>query len=302
MTDPQRDPLADPAGSDATPPDAIGSDGALDGGPGEPAAGATAASSMPTYPGAYGGETPAQQPPLDQQARAQPGFSQQGAGQQGYAQPGYPQPGYGQPAYGQPGYPQPGYGYGAPGGLVDYRVSQPWGPLTGWWRRVGASIIDSLLPALALVVIGPGVALTVAGAPETQSVYDSTTGTYVDQTIGAADSSKLGLGITLLVLGGLLALGISVWNRAFRQGRTGQSIGKKMLGMRLVREADGRPMGAGMSFVRELAHSLDSCLGYFPLGYLWPLWDDRNQTWADKLTSTVVVDGGPVNPDGTPSA
>lgn len=282
MTDQPRDPLADPSGPDAAR-HGERADAVLDGGPVEPASaqsGATAASAMPTYPGPYGGETSTQQPSV--------------------AQPGYAQPTYGQPGYGQPGYPQPGYGYGAPGGLVDYRVSQPWGPLTGWWRRVGASIIDSLLPALALVALGPGMALIVAGSPSSTSVYDPATGTYVKETVGATDTGQVGAGIALVVLGVALSIGISVWNRAFRQGRTGQSIGKKVLGMRLVREADGRPMGAGMSFVRDIAHTLDSCLGYFPLGYLWPLWDDRKQTWADKLTSTVVVDGGPVDPDGTP--
>jgi uncharacterized RDD family membrane protein YckC len=29
---------------------------------------------------------------------------------------------------------------------------------------------------------------------------------------------------------------------------------------------------------------------FFLLGYLWPLWDDKRQTFADKICSTVVLD------------
>ena len=42
-----------------------------------------------------------------------------------------------------------------------------------------------------------------------------------------------------------------------------------------------------MSFVRQLAHVFDSLVCY--LGWLWPLWDPKNQTLADKVMSTVVV-------------
>ncbi len=49
----------------------------------------------------------------------------------------------------------------------------------------------------------------------------------------------------------------------------------------------GQPIGFGMAFVRQIAHALDSwSLG---IGYLWPLWDERRQTFADKVCNTVVV-------------
>jgi uncharacterized RDD family membrane protein YckC len=42
-----------------------------------------------------------------------------------------------------------------------------------------------------------------------------------------------------------------------------------------------------MTFVRGLAHIVDSipC----DLGYLWPLWDSKRQTFADKICGTIVV-------------
>jgi hypothetical protein len=43
-----------------------------------------------------------------------------------------------------------------------------------------------------------------------------------------------------------------------------------------------------MSFVRYIAHVLDSIPCY--LGYLWPLWDAKRQTFADKVIGTVVIE------------
>ena len=41
-----------------------------------------------------------------------------------------------------------------------------------------------------------------------------------------------------------------------------------------------------MSFVRQLLHIVDS-ICY--IGYLWPLWDRKRQTFADKILKTVVL-------------
>jgi len=77
---------------------------------------------------------------------------------------------------------------------------------------------------------------------------------------------------------------------AASQGRTGQSWGKQALKLRLLSESTGQPIGAGMAFVRDLAHIVDSLACY--LGWLWPLWDAKRQTFADKLVKTVVTAEG----------
>jgi len=43
---------------------------------------------------------------------------------------------------------------------------------------------------------------------------------------------------------------------------------------------------------RDVIHVIDSLT--FNIGFLWPLWDERRQTIADKMVRTVVVseDGG----------
>jgi uncharacterized RDD family membrane protein YckC len=78
-----------------------------------------------------------------------------------------------------------------------------------------------------------------------------------------------------------------LWNSGYRQGRSGQSLGKSALGTRLVAARTGEPVGFGRAVGRQIAHLLDGLtLG---LGYVWPLWDEQHQTFADKICGTLVV-------------
>ena len=83
------------------------------------------------------------------------------------------------------------------------------------------------------------------------------------------------------------AIGVHALDVVFHQGSTGRTVGKKAVGIRLVGTRTGRPIGALASFVRSLAHAVDMVL--CGLGYLWPLWDSKRQTLADKIMGTVVV-------------
>jgi uncharacterized RDD family membrane protein YckC len=85
----------------------------------------------------------------------------------------------------------------------------------------------------------------------------------------------------------LVGLAFLVWNSGYRQGRSGQSLGKSVLGTRLVSAGSGEPVGFGRAFGRQVAHLVDAIpLG---VGFLWPLWDEQRQTFADKMCSTLVV-------------
>jgi uncharacterized RDD family membrane protein YckC len=86
---------------------------------------------------------------------------------------------------------------------------------------------------------------------------------------------------------GLIGLGWTIYNRWYQAGTTGQSLGKKVLGLRLVSEETGQPIGMAMAFVRDLCHFIDSVICY--VGYLFPLWDAKRQTIADKIVRTVVI-------------
>lgn len=85
----------------------------------------------------------------------------------------------------------------------------------------------------------------------------------------------------------LISVGILIWNQVFRQGNTGYSVGKQILSIKLIAEGSGQPLGPGFAFLRQLGHIADmiAC----GIGYLWPLWDEKRQTFADKLIKSVVV-------------
>jgi uncharacterized RDD family membrane protein YckC len=88
-------------------------------------------------------------------------------------------------------------------------------------------------------------------------------------------------------------LGVLAWLVVFvyiqyTQGTTGQSPGKRVAKTKLLREADGRPIGFGTAMLRGLLHyvvDLFSCT----LGFFWPIWDPKRQTFSDKIVSSVVV-------------
>ena len=84
----------------------------------------------------------------------------------------------------------------------------------------------------------------------------------------------------------LAGLGWTIYNRWLVAGRTGQSLGKRVTKTKLVGELTDAPIGPMNAFLRDLVHILD---GMAYVGYLWPLWDDKRQTFADKIVRTVVV-------------
>ena len=179
-----------------------------------------------------------------------------------------PQAGYGQNPYGDPASGQAGYG--APQGVE----------FAHWGKRVGATLLDALLGMVALIPYFIGAGMAASGAT---TELNPTTGQY-ETTAGEAS----GLGLALIGLGVLLSLAFFIWNVCIKQGKTGYTIGKGVMGIKLVKAETGQPIGAGMSFVRYLAHIVDVIPCY--IGYLWPLWDAKRQTFADKIIGTYVID------------
>jgi uncharacterized RDD family membrane protein YckC len=90
----------------------------------------------------------------------------------------------------------------------------------------------------------------------------------------------------LTFLFSIIALGYTIWNRWIMGGQ-GQSLGKKVVGMRLVSEQTGQPIGTLNAFLRDICHFVDGIICY--VGFLFPLWDAKRQTLADKIMRTVVV-------------
>ena len=90
----------------------------------------------------------------------------------------------------------------------------------------------------------------------------------------------------LLIVAGLTML-LIVLNFVVLAGRSGQSAGMRILGIQIARE-DGKPFTMKHAALRHLVGYPLSMAGFF-LGFLWMLWDPRQQGWHDKLAGTIVV-------------
>ena len=174
----------------------------------------------------------------------------------------------------QPPPPPPGYGYQQqpPPPGYGYQPQAAQGAYANWGQRVASALIDGVITS-APIFVTYIIAIAIAAASQSAS--------------GGTTTGITGLGAFLVVVGYLAGLGLAIWNVFIRQGTTGQSLGKQALGTRLVSLQTGQPIGAGLAFVRQICHFLDSLPCY--VGYLWPLWDEKRQTFADKIVGTVVV-------------
>lgn len=133
--------------------------------------------------------------------------------------------------------------------------------LSGWWRRVGASLIDWLIVGIPLLLV-LGVLLG-------------------DFAQGAAL-----LGFLLLLVTSLLYSPVLM----ARSGeQNGQTFGKQIAGIRVVHES-GEPMDFGKGIIRDFVGK--GVLGLVPfyglVDSLFPLGDSRNQAIHDKVGSTTV--------------
>ena len=94
--------------------------------------------------------------------------------------------------------------------------------------------------------------------------------------------------IAAAVLLGLVALAAGVLYHTLMVGSTGQTLGKRATGVRVVDATTGLPIGNGRAIGRYL-FALFISGNICALGYLWALWDPRKQAWHDKVVSSVVV-------------
>lgn len=197
----------------------------------------------------------------------QPGYgtTSQGTGQQPAGDPeqlgGNPQQQYGG------GYPQQHYGGGYPMSPPPIRSDY-----ASWGKRVGAFLIDGIPNYVGLIIFYIGYGLSITSAVNSSS-----------------STPDLGPGLIPMIVGGIImlgALGWTIYNRWLTAGRTGQSLGKRVTKIALISEETSAPIGPTNAFLRDLVHTLD---GFAYVGYLWPLWDERKQTFSDKIMKTVVI-------------
>ncbi|KUL36512.1 hypothetical protein ADL22_23960 [Streptomyces sp. NRRL F-4489] len=233
-----------------------------------------------------------QQPPVPPQG-GQPGY---GYPQQGQVPPQQPQQPYGYPQQGQvPPQGQPGYGYPQQAAAPYGQPGMPGMPqgYASWGARVGALLLDGLMIFAVPTILYIIAAVVAAGSASSASSAASSAanscppGDYNCVSNAYSSSSTMPTGaVIVMVLAWLVMVG-GMFFLIAKEGATGQTPGKKVLGIKVIKEATGQPMGFGMTFVRYICRYLNGLL--CGIGWLWPLWDDKNQTFADKIVGTVVV-------------
>ena len=130
------------------------------------------------------------------------------------------------------------------------------GPRAGFWQRFAASFIDGIVIGIPTIILVFIAAATGSGA--------LTALVYVLALVGS---------VAYLVY--------------YEGGPTGQTLGKRSMGIRVIDFNTGGPIGYGRAFLRLIGRYISAFLCY--LGYLWMLWDKERQCWHDKMANDVVV-------------
>ncbi len=199
-----------------------------------------------------------------------------------------PQPGYGPPPGYPPGYPPPPQaGYAVPYAVPGYAPT-PLGPGGQPFAEFGDRLLAYLLDYLILtaLTIVPSLAAFIALFVAWFNEIRSATATGAQPNPGPFFLGMLG--VMALIFG--LQFGVTYLYFVTYQLRRGQTVGKRVLKLRIVDAQTGAPMGLTaarkrwiisllMAFV-SIAHLLDD---------LWMLWDPQKQTLHDKVAATVVV-------------
>ena len=225
-----------------------------------------------TEPAGPSGPDPAARPPAAPPLAGYPGAPPSGyqAPPPGYLTAGYPPPGY-------PPLP-PGYRYVLPAVAPDGQ------PLASFGDRLLARLIDGLiLGAIAVVLAIPVFVVFVAPLP------DSGTGSR-------AESASFG-GFVLAVLGVeagwfVLAFAATYLYEVELLLRNGQTIGKRVMKIKVIPLAPGAPLTRRSAAVRWLVGTIAPA--FVPLfnwlDGLWQLWDKPyRQCLHDKASGTAVV-------------
>ena len=161
---------------------------------------------------------------------------------------------------------------GRAGGSAHCRP-QPEIRLASIGKRWLAIVIDGFLIAIATVLL-----LVAGGAlAPLDAAMASADQAAVSEAFSNFQSSTLTVNLVIS----------AIYNVALMVSFNGQTLGKIMLRLRVVKKRGGR--------ITILDALLRNVFGYmvsqiFLLGYLWALFDAEKQTWHDKMAGTVVVE------------
>ena len=130
----------------------------------------------------------------------------------------------------------------------------------GFWRRVGASVIDSILILLVT-------------SPVLYAFYGESFYTEQSMLRGPAD----------FVISYLFPAIASITFWVYKSA----TPGKMVLGLKIVEAGTAGPCSTGQLIGRYLGYYVS--LLVIGLGFLWVAFDKRKQGWHDKLAGTLVI-------------
>jgi uncharacterized RDD family membrane protein YckC len=151
-----------------------------------------------------------------------------------------------------------------------------YGQYAGFVTRLVAFVIDLVIVAVLVIIIGAAIGLIVTSL---KSVHLLRSVALTETVVTVVDAA---LGVVLVV-----AYYIGFWLAA------GQTPGKRIMGVRIVR-TDGGRVELG-NVIRRFAGYWLSCI--FLLGFVWILVDDQRQAWHDSLGGTIVIYSRPTPPE-----
>lgn len=164
------------------------------------------------------------------------------------------------------------------------------GELSGWWRRVGASVVDGVVISLPATLLAVGVVAILAGPGGGISIDGDGTGVLVG--VLTVILSLIGLAAVVF----LTALIYAPMTMRRQGAHNGQTWGKQLMRIRVIR-IGGEPSTFASAAVREVVVKsllfgvLGGTLASIPtvLDLLWPLWDDENRALHDMVVDTRVI-------------
>ncbi|NES14654.1 RDD family protein [Micromonospora sp. PPF5-17] len=217
----------------------------------------------------------------------------------GFAPPSGPHPPaqHTPPTYaGLPGYPPPPPGYAPPAGSAPPALAPDGRPLAGFGERLVAWLIDTLIAsAVTMVLFAPVLVWLVV------RMIDQMPAPGPDGTVTGPDPSALFtdffLPVLVAELGIFAVLLVFYWLYHVEYARrTGQTLGKKVMKLRIVPLEPGATLTRGVLGKRYLVEFVAGSLVPF-LSYVdgfWQLWDKPwQQCLHDKAAGTVVVKVAP---------
>jgi uncharacterized RDD family membrane protein YckC len=155
-------------------------------------------------------------------------------------------------------------------GTAEAAIGQP----AGFWIRVVALLIDSLILGVGFAIIG--------------GVFAALVGFNIKDPENISDAEAIAAGGSALILVVVLVAAAWLYEAILTSSAAGATWGKQAMGLRVLR-GDGARLSFGRATARYFCKSLITPLLPLFIGYLLAAFTRRKQALHDFMADTVVV-------------